>query len=95
MRQARYLNVILTVNAVLLAALLWTQIAGSSIGSQAVAQQPPTPGIPNAASQRQAIIDSIDKLRASVEDMHATIESGDMRVTVANIDEISSGGDGG
>ena len=56
MRQGSYLNVILTVNAVLLAGVLWTHVAGTPVlNSTANAQSAGTggTGIPNAADQRQ------------------------------------------
>ncbi len=55
MRQLKYLNMILTVNALLLAGLLWTTVTGGpSFVPEAMAQSrsslgPPVPNVPNAA----------------------------------------------
>ena len=91
----KYLNVILTVNAALLSALLWTQFAGTeaaAFGQSASAYQspsmPPETGIPNAGAQRQRQIEELQQLRASVDAMKKTLEGGKMKVIVANTDEI-------
>ncbi len=92
MRQGKYLNTILTVNAALLSALVWTQLAGGPyLGSSASAfQAPPTPtgGVPNAGLQRQRQIEELQAMRAAVDSMRKTLEGGKMKVVVANADEI-------
>ena len=58
MRQSRYLNVILTVNAVLLAGLLWTQVVDrpmlAETGDRAVAQHHRHPAEFRGAAQASA-----------------------------------------
>ena len=85
---SRYLNVILTVNAVLLAALLWTQIADRSmLSSDAVAAPPPKGyvGFPvNAGAQRLEIIKRLDELNESMVTTRTLLESGDVKVTVVD-----------
>jgi hypothetical protein len=95
MRQGKYLNVILTVNAALLSVLVWSQVAGSPHspvwGSPAAAQQLPQQdggGIPNAAAQRQKMLEQLQGLRASVDAMRSMMEGGKVKVIVANADEI-------
>lgn len=91
MRQSNYLNVILTVNAVLLAGLLWTQIVGRApLDTQAVAQTSTGSGIPNAADQRQRMIDALNSIKTSVDATRKAVESGKMKVEVANIDALKS-----
>lgn len=93
MRRASYLNGILTANAVLLAGLLWTQIAGQPLlSSSAVAQNRtparPVPTIPNAAKQRNEIIESIHELRRTTQESMRMFRSGQVKVEVTNLDEI-------
>ena len=92
MRQGTYLNVILTVNAALLAGLLWSQVAGSPVLTQsAVAQsagaEKPAVGIPNAADQRQKAIEALRELNATVASLKKTIEGGKLKVEVTNFDQ--------
>jgi len=92
MRQGLYLNVILTVNAVLLAGIVWTQVAGHPTLARSASAQTgpvsPNQGIPNAADQRQKVIEGIRDLKTSVEAMKRTIESGKLKVEVTNLDQI-------
>jgi acetamidase/formamidase len=92
MRQSKYLNVILTVNAVLLAGLLWTQIASAPVLAQdAVAQVRATravPTIPNAAEQRKKMIDALQEIRQSADATKQLLESGQVKVQVTNLDDI-------
>lgn len=91
MRQGTYLNVILTVNAALLGAVAWMQVAGQpALVQSAVAQGQPDPGagIPNAADQRHKMIEALRELKASVDATKKTIESGKMKVEVTNLDQI-------
>jgi hypothetical protein len=88
-RQGRYLNVILTVNAVLLAGIVWVQLVGvGALATIAHAQKAPDTGIPNAASQRQRIIEELQAMRTSVDAMRKTVEGGKMKVVVDNIGDI-------
>ncbi len=90
MRQSTYLNVILTVNAVLLTGILWTQFASRApFDSTAAAQaDPPGGGIPNAAAQRQRMIESLNEIKGSVEATRQLISSGKLKVEVANIEQL-------
>lgn len=92
MRQSTYLNGILTVNAVLLAGLLWTQVAEQPLLAQSAVAQ--TEGsnirIPNAASQRKQMIDALLDVRHSVDATRRSIEAGKFEVRVSNLDEIST-----
>ena len=92
MRQHRYLNVILTVNAVLLTGLLWTQIASTPIFAGTASAQNRTrfatpPTIPNAAKQRNATLNAIRDLKSSVDGLKRQVESG-VRVEVTNFEEV-------
>ena len=89
MRQSKYLNVILTVNAVLLAGLLWTQVVGrTSLSSEAHAQTSQSSGFVNAAEQRQRMIEALNEIKGSVEATRKVVESGKMKVEVTNIDKV-------
>jgi hypothetical protein len=93
MRQGTYLNVILTVNAVLLSAVLWTHMAGTSLfTTQAQAQSPGAPnpgvGIPNSADQRNRMIESLRDIQGSMDSMRKFLESGKVKVEVTNLDKI-------
>lgn len=92
MRQRNYLNVILTVNAVLLAGLLWTQVADTPLlANSAVAQNRKqfagVPTIPNAAKQRDAIAQGLRELKSSVEGVKRSLDAG-VKVQVTNFDEV-------
>ena len=93
MRRGTYLNAVLTVNAVLLSGLLWTQIAerpllDSSAGAQSRTRPAGVPTIPNAAKQRDEMIKAIDELRVAVKAQQRLLESGKVRVEVTNLDDI-------
>jgi hypothetical protein len=93
MRQGTYLNVILTVNAVLLTGLLWTQVVSQPLLDTSAAAQSRTrtaapPVIPNAAAQRAKMIDALNDLKQSVDAQRKLLESGKLKVTVTNLDEI-------
>ena len=89
MRQSKYLNVILTVNAVLLAGLLWTQVVGRTwLSSEAHAQSSQGSGFVNAAEQRQRMIEALNDIKGSVEATRKVVESGKMKVEVTNIDKV-------
>lgn len=96
MRRRNYLNVILTVNAVLLAGLLWTQMVGQPLVSAAQAEDENDPedqgrqqGIPNAGKQREVMITHLASIEAAVRDLQRTIASGKIKVEVKNLDELS------
>jgi hypothetical protein len=89
MRQGNYLNIVLTVIALLLTALLWTQFAsGSLFVRTAAAKSPKAIGIPNAAGQRDVMINELRAVRASVDSMRDAVDGGAMRVSVMNLDEL-------
>ena len=94
MRRVSYLNGILTANAVLLAGLLWTQIAGQPLlSSSAVAQNrspagPPVPTVPNAAKQRNENIKAIHELGRTMQEIMRMLRSGQVKVEVTNLDDI-------
>jgi len=91
MRQGSYLNVILTVNAVLLAGVLWTHVAGTPVlNSTANAQSAGGTGIPNAADQRQKQIEALRELKVSVDATNKLLTSGKLKVEVSNIDALKS-----
>lgn len=94
MRQSTYLNVILTANAVLLTGILWTQLADRpTLATTALAQsQPPGSGgvgIPNAAAQRQRMIESLHEIKGSIEATRQLLQSGKVKVEVSNVDKLS------
>src|SRR5688572_12228375 len=91
-KQGTYLHVILTANALLMAGLLWTQVVGGSaelLGTQtAVAQgsKDPTEGVPNAANQRQKMIETLREVKTSVDAMKKSLDGGKIRVEISNPD---------
>ena len=91
MRQGTYLNVILTVNAVLLGGLVWTQIAGQPVLEQTATAQvgrETGAGVPNAAEQRQKMIEALRDMKASLDASNKLMQSGKLRVEVTNLNEI-------
>ena len=99
MRQGTYLNVILTVNAVLLAGLLWTQVVDRPVLAEtAVAQSRSKPNPnkdysgtyykPNAAEQRKQQIEALNKLNESIQAQTMMLSSSKAKVEVMNLDEI-------
>jgi len=92
MRQRKYLNVILTVNALLLAALTWTQIAATPLlASEASADtKRPRIGVPNAAAQRQDMIRAIRDLQRTNDETRRLLESGKIKVQVTNLGELKA-----
>ncbi len=92
MKRMSYLNVVLSVNAVLLAAMLCVLLSGSSLGpSQASAQMGMARignGVPDAGAQRLRIIEALERIEATVAATRATLEDGRTRVEVTNLDDI-------
>ena len=93
MRKDTYLNIILTVNAILLATMLWVQIADQPLlAENASAQRRTKPSnqfvFPNDADQRQKLIEEMKKMNKSMEATRKLIESGKLRVEVTNLSEI-------
>jgi hypothetical protein len=88
MRQGRYLNVILTVNAALLSALVWNGIAERPLLSTEAHAQSAPDGVPNAGKQRQQVIDGLRDVRLQLDSMRHMLESGAVKVQVTNLDEL-------
>lgn len=99
-RRFTYLNGILTVNAVLLAGLMWTQIAGTSINDTASAQSRTRyadpvrdgKGVPDAGKQRMELVEAMRKLRKSIDSFYVLLDGGDIDVNVKNLAELKSDG---
>lgn len=102
MKQGKYLNVILTINAALLTGLLWTQVADEPVlvrdaAAQARLSTPRTnrtsrttgPFVfPNAAEQRRRIEMAVGSLEKLVAEQYRFMQSGQLQVEVSNLDEI-------
>jgi hypothetical protein len=87
MPSLRYLNVTLTVIAVLLGLHLWTLwtapvVGGAPLSAQAVAQAEAAGGIPNAAAQRKQMIELLKRLTQKTEELTGMLKSGQARVRV-------------
>jgi hypothetical protein len=101
MRQSSYLNTILTVNAVLLAGLLWTALAGRPLFAESASAQnssrprpsglvtPPVPNVPNASAQRYTTINELREIKSMLKSTRQLLESGQIKVNVTNIDQIN------
>lgn len=81
---SKYLNVILTVNAVLLTALVWTQVAERPVlSSEAQALNPP-PNKPvflvDPGQQQEVIIELLGEIRDEVAGTQDLLRSGDIKV---------------
>jgi len=92
MRQTTYLNGILTLNAVLLAGVLWTQVASRPLLAQnadaQVSNAQSMPGIPNSGAQREQMIRHLDRLNRNLEATMKVIEGGKVKVEVTNLKDI-------
>ncbi len=89
MRQGTYLNFILTVNAVLLAGLVWTQIVETPVATEAIAaDRLKRMTIPNAAEQRKKMIDALAEIKRSADASQRLLESGKVKVQVTNLSDI-------
>jgi len=83
MKQTTYLNTILTVLAILLAANLWMGVQttqGGALFSSASEAHAAGDGIPNAGSQRKAIVDELRKLNGKTDAISNLLTSGKVRV---------------
>ncbi|MCZ6836429.1 MAG: hypothetical protein O7G85_11700 [Planctomycetota bacterium] len=102
MRGKKYLNFILTINAILLTCLLWVQVADKAMFSESAEAQvrdrrpgtrnpnevgPPTI-FPNDADQRERGIDQMKKMNQTLEALKNHIESGALKVEVSNADQF-------
>lgn len=92
MRQQKYMNVMLTVNAILLAALVWTQVADQPLlagtAEAQVRTDPVEPRFPNAAQQRAEMTRALKALTSAVDAQTAYMKSGAMKVEVTNLSEL-------
>ena len=95
MRQGTYLNVILTVNAVLLAGLVWTQVADTPLLAETASAQSrsrlsnqPVPTVP-AFAARRAPAAAGESWRIEV---HATLNGARDRLTAAGVAPNASEG---
>ncbi len=92
MRQGRYLNIILTINAFLLSALIWTQVADRPVLIERAEAQTPSQGngIPNAAEQRKRMIESLREVNRRMDRIERRLETGELRVRVMNPEDMRS-----
>lgn len=80
MRSLKYLNVVLTVVAVLMTVQVWTSLgAAPAVDFASVAR---AEGIPDAGAQRQAIVDQLKLVNQKLEEMAGLLRSGEVRVKV-------------
>jgi hypothetical protein len=82
MKSLRYLNVVLTLIAVLLTMNLWVQYAQSPVGIATPALAAAEEGLANPAAQRNEIIALLKKQVAATENLHALLKSGTLKVKV-------------
>lgn len=90
MRRETYLNVILTINAVLLAVVLWVQVAERPLLAETALAQPSRIKIPNANDQRFQMINELKNMSKSLEVTRKLLESGKIKVEVTNLDQKRS-----
>ena len=85
MQSVKYLNVILTTIAILLALQLWTSWAGVS-SDQSIEWVAPAhaAGIPNAGYQRKQMIDRLKEVSAKLDELNQQFRSGKVRVQIGN-----------
>lgn len=91
-KQVRYLNFILTINAVLLACFLWAQVVDRPLlaenASAQVRNKRDVPAPPNAAKQREDMIKALKDMNKSIDKLESMLTSGQLKVQVTNLDEI-------
>lgn len=90
MRQQTYLNVILTVNAALLAGVIWTQVADRPLLVESAHAQPKR-GFPNPSQQRQTIISLLKSIDSTTAEQAKLLESGKLKVEITALPEPSEG----
>ncbi|MHC5022326.1 MAG: hypothetical protein ACYTGG_00245 [Planctomycetota bacterium] len=100
MQQGTYLNVILTINAILLAALVWVSLGPAEADAQQVRPNPepsspvrssPFTGTPfpiNPGAQRIRMIELLEHISAATLETNDQLEAGEARVQVTNLSEI-------
>lgn len=84
MKRLKYFEVILTMNAALLAGMIWVQLTDSPfpIEAPAIAQESKPLAFPNAAAQRQDIVNAIRTLSDDVRAMRSDLKSTEFKVRV-------------
>lgn len=88
MRESRFTNVMLTLNALLLGALLLSQLgvgapkSASAVGPEAAL---------NSAKILLRTADGVERLERSLRDVEKQLQSGAMRIMVTNLDEVNRG----
>ncbi len=94
-RSRGFLSGILTANAVLLAVLVWTNITEGPSRAEAAptvvlaqSDDPPSVGVPNAGAQRERLIAEVRSLREDVRALEQAVNSGRMKVSIANFSEL-------
>ncbi|MBL9120661.1 MAG: hypothetical protein JNL80_12190 [Phycisphaerae bacterium] len=90
-RSRQFLNGILTVNAVLLAALVWTNVSDGPSTAHAApsfTQDDQTMGVPNAGAQRERLIAEVRSLRDDIRALDGTLNGGKVKVNVGNLAEL-------
>ena len=87
MKRRTYLEAILTVNAILLAGILWVFVSGGDgAGTQsAIANGGPPPGIPNAAGQRNEMIRELKTISKSIREMQSDLNDAEFKVRVTSM----------
>lgn len=98
LRSRQYLNAILTVNAILVASLVWTRISDGPSSAHAGPTMPtafvqsedgaPTGGVPNAAGQRERLIAEVRGLRDDIHGLESTLNGGKIKVNIGNLAEL-------
>jgi len=89
MKSRRYLNVILTVNAALLAGVLWTQVVCHPVlETTANALDDTRAEPPNAAEQRLKMIERLEQLKRATDATYMLLKNGEVKVRVTNAAEM-------
>jgi len=93
MKRRTYLEVILTVNAILLGGILWTNIAGApALGWRAIAGDQPR-GIPNAAAQRLEMIRTLRTISEDVRSLQSDLRETEFKVRLVAVPDGLALGD--
>jgi len=90
MKSLRYLNTVLTLIAILLTVQLWTGWHGSAGQMLDHAATVEAAGIPNAGSQRAAMLDELETMNKNIAALRSTLESDGLKVVVTNIDDLKA-----
>lgn len=92
MNALRYLNTMLTVIALLLAAQLWTHVTSEGVAVSVAHAAPVVKpgaadegGIPNAGAQRKEMIDLLRANNQSLDDLKQLLTSGKVRVKLESV----------